>query len=61
MISSADRRTKREFSDPTRKNFDEDGPSRPDVERPSAPDKLMERMKKVDPDKAKRYRQRSGQ
>lgn len=61
MIFNADRRTQRDLNEPSRKSFDEEGPAKPDVERPAAPDKLMERMKKVDPDKAKRYRQRSGQ
>ncbi|HEY3268315.1 MAG TPA: ubiquitin-like protein UBact [Armatimonadota bacterium] len=36
------------------------GPGRPDVKRPDTR-KLMDRMKRVDPDQAKRYRQRSGQ
>ena len=36
------------------------GPGRPDVRRPDTK-RLMERMKRVDPDQAKRYRQRSGE
>ncbi|HEY3414654.1 MAG TPA: ubiquitin-like protein UBact [Armatimonadota bacterium] len=36
------------------------GPGRPDVKRPDTR-RLMERMKRVDPDQAKRYRQRSGE
>lgn len=36
------------------------GPGKPDVKRPDTK-RLMERMKRVDPDQAKRYRQRSGQ
>jgi len=37
-----------------------DGPSEPKVEKPSTED-LLKRMRKVDPDQAKRYRQRTGQ
>lgn len=39
---------------------DGDGPRRPDVERPNSRE-LLERMKRVDPRQARRYRQRSGQ
>lgn len=38
----------------------DDGPSRPDVSRPDTR-RLLERMKRVDPRQARRYRQRSGQ
>lgn len=46
---------------PERKSGDESGPSRPEVTRPEGPNELLKRLKKVDPDQAKRYRQRSGQ
>jgi len=36
------------------------GPRVPDVERPDV-EELLKRMKKVDPDQAKRYRQRAGE
>lgn len=36
------------------------GPLPPKVERPNVDD-LLKRMRKVDPDQAKRYRQRTGQ
>jgi len=36
------------------------GPSAPKVEKPST-EELLKRMRKVDPDQAKRYRQRTGQ
>ena len=39
---------------------DESGPRRPKVDRPNTDD-LLKRMKKVDPDQAKRNRQRTGQ
>ena len=37
-----------------------DGPSSPKVEKPNVDD-LLQRMRKVDPDQAKRYRQRTGE
>ena len=37
-----------------------DGPSTPKVEKPNT-EELLKRMRKVDPDQAKRYRQRTGQ
>lgn len=39
---------------------DGDGPSQPVVDKPNVQD-LLKKMKKVDPDQAKRYRQRTGQ
>lgn len=39
---------------------DESGPRRPKVERPNTDD-LLKRMRKVDPNQARRYRQRTGQ
>ncbi len=48
-------------ADPAPRRSDEGGPAAPDVERPAAPDDLMRRLKKVDPDQAKKYRQRSGE
>lgn len=46
--------------DPLRKSGDGDGPGKPDVKRPDTSD-LLRRMKRVDPDAARRYRQRSGE
>jgi hypothetical protein len=37
-----------------------DGPGAPKVDKPNT-DELLKRMRKVDPDQAKRYRQRTGQ
>ena len=37
-----------------------EGPSAPKVDKPNVDD-LLKRMRKVDPDQAKRYRQRTGQ
>jgi hypothetical protein len=39
---------------------DDSGPNAPKVKRPDTRH-LLERMKRVDPDQAKRYRQRSGE
>ncbi len=47
-------------ADPARKEGGEDGPNKPDVKRPDTGD-LLRRMKRVDPDAARRYRQRSGE
>jgi len=37
-----------------------EGPSAPKVDKPNV-DELLKRMRKVDPDQARRYRQRTGQ
>jgi hypothetical protein len=37
-----------------------DGPRPPQVEKPNT-EELMKKMRKVDPDQARRYRQRTGQ
>jgi len=37
-----------------------DGPKEPKVDKPDTDD-LLKRMRKVDPEQAKRYRQRTGQ
>ena len=37
-----------------------DGPRQPKVEKPNT-EELLKRMRKVDPEQAKRYRQRTGQ
>jgi hypothetical protein len=36
------------------------GPTAPKIEKPNT-EELLKRMRKVDPDQAKRYRQRTGQ
>lgn len=56
-----DRLTRPNSPEPERKLGDDSGPTRPDVNRPSTPNELLRRMKKVDPDQAKKYRQRSGE
>jgi hypothetical protein len=47
-------------ADPMHKEGDGGGPGKPDVKRPDAGD-LLKRMKRVDPDAARKYRQRSGE
>ncbi len=37
-----------------------DGPKEPEVEKPNT-EELLKRMRKVDPDQARRYRQRTGE
>ena len=46
--------------EPLRQGGDDDGPRRPNVPRPDTR-RLLERMRQVDPDQAKRYRQRRGE
>jgi hypothetical protein len=42
------------------KQGDGDGPKPPDISRPDTRD-LLKKMRKVDPNQSKRYRQRTGQ
>ena len=42
------------------KQGDSDGPRSPDISRPDTRD-LLKKMRKVDPNQSKRYRQRTGQ
>ena len=61
MMFQAPERTTRPNPEPERKMGDDGGPSKPDLEKPRLPNELLKRMKNVDPDQAKKYRQRSGQ
>ena len=61
MIIRAEERITRPMpASPDRKDGDGGGPNKPDVKRPDTSD-LLKRMKRVDPDSARRYRQRSGE
>jgi hypothetical protein len=60
-MTDGDRLTRPLSPEPSRKLGDESGPSAPDVRKPEGGNELLRRMKKVDPDQAKRYRQRSGE
>lgn len=54
---------KQQPEDPLRRDSDdteEGGPKRPDVEEPNR-QRLLKRMRSVDKDQAKRYRQRTGE
>lgn len=44
-----------------KKHGDDSAPKSPGVDRPAPSNPLLDRMKKVDPDQAKKYRQRSGE
>ena len=46
--------------EPITRPGDESGPKAPNVKRPD-PGDLLKRMRRVDPEQARRYRQRSGQ
>jgi hypothetical protein len=46
--------------EPITRPGDDSGPKSPDVKRPD-PSDLLKRMRRVDPEQAKRYRQRSGE
>ncbi|MCW5946535.1 MAG: ubiquitin-like protein UBact [Fimbriimonadales bacterium] len=60
MRINAERR-ERDIPIPERKPGDESGPPKRDVKKPGGNNELLRRMRKVDPDQAKKYRQRSGQ
>ena len=63
FFQSDDDTLRRELpSEPLQKPGGDDSgsPSKPKVSRPDTR-QLLDRMKRVDPDQAKRYRQRSGQ
>lgn len=61
MITRMEERVRRPMpTTPERKEGDGGGPGKPDVKRPDTSD-LLKRMKRVDPDAARRYRQRSGE
>ncbi len=62
MITHADDRLTRPLTrEPEPKRGDDSGPGVPDVRKPEGGNELLKRLKKVDPDQAKKYRQRSGQ
>jgi len=61
MIYADDRIQKPRPEEPSRQAPEEGGPQKPDIGRPQLPDEPLKRMRRVDPDRAKQYRQRSGQ
>jgi len=60
-MMDGDRLTRPLAPEPERKHGEEGGPSVPNVRKPGGDNELLRRMKKVDPDQAKKYRQRSGE
>ena len=60
-MSDGDRLTRPLTREPEKKLGDESGPSKPEIRKPEGGNELLKRMKKVDPDQAKKYRQRSGE
>ncbi len=60
MIRGEERITRPTPLSPDRKSGDEGGPGKPDVKRPDTND-LLKRMRRIDPETARRYRQRSGE
>lgn len=60
-MTNAERTQRPGAPEPERKLGDESGPNKPNIERPGGPNELLRRMKRVDPDQAKKYRQRSGE
>ncbi|MCE9560134.1 MAG: ubiquitin-like protein UBact [Armatimonadetes bacterium] len=61
MKIQADRQVNPGQPEPEKKLGDDSGPSKPDLKKPAMPNELLRRMKNVDPDQAKKYRQRSGE
>ena len=60
-MNEGDRLTRPSSPSPDRKLGDDSGPNAPDVQKPEGGNELLRRMKKIDPDQAKKYRQRSGE
>jgi hypothetical protein len=60
LINIEERRQQPPPTEPWQKPGGDDGPRQPDVKRPDSRD-LLERMRRVDPNTARRYRQRSGE
>jgi hypothetical protein len=61
MIANIEERiTRPSPAAPGRKGGDETAPARPGVKRPES-NELLRRMRRVDPDAARKYRQRSGE
>lgn len=61
VVFRAEERIQRPGSqEPFTRPGDDSGPKAPDVRRPD-PSDLLKRMRRVDPEQARRYRQRSGE
>jgi hypothetical protein len=60
VIKGQERMPRPSPQEPLTRPGDDSGPKTPDVKRPEAGD-LLKRMRRVDPEQARRYRQRSGE
>ena len=54
-------RREQDLPPPIQKPGEDEGPAKRQVPKPGGNDELLKRLRKVDPDRAKKYRQRSGQ
>lgn len=59
-MNDGDRLTKPLTREPN-KTEEDSGPTTPKVQRPEGGNELLKRLQRIDPDQAKKYRQRSGQ
>ncbi len=59
-IKGEERIQRPQTQEPLTKPGDDSGPKSPNVKRPD-PSDLLKRMRRVDPEQARRYRQRSGE
>ena len=60
MIAKVERR-ERDLPPTMPKPGEDEGPAKKQVEKPGGDNDLLKRLRRVDPDRAKKYRQRSGQ
>jgi len=60
-MTDGDRLTRPITREPGKQSGEEGGPNAPDIRKPEGGNELLRRMKKIDPDQAKKYRQRSGE
>jgi hypothetical protein len=54
-------RRERDLVPPAPKPHEDEGPAKKQVQKPGGENELLKRLRRVDPDRAKKYRQRSGQ
>lgn len=61
IVNLEDRKVIPNSPEPSRRGDDAPDPVRPSIPKPGGDNELMRRLRKVDPDQAKKYRQRSGE
>jgi hypothetical protein len=61
MKAHAPDRTQRPVIPEPAKRTEDPGPMKPNIKKPSEDNELLKRLRKIDPDQAKKYRQRSGE